>query len=195
MSMVGAWGAKGYITDYLKADLPTRTLAYRNLWNLDDKRLPTVEKFYAYEPAALDTWPCIITVAIATPGINRLDYQTAGDPIYAVTYAMRTYIWTRGEFEEQTTQSRDNLTTVVRSSFLDRPCLRAGVHAYAGIHEISLDEGTLNEQFSDLTRLKGERWLAGAFLGYEFTVHEPVTRTTLGTVATTSASVTLLSLT
>jgi hypothetical protein len=45
-----------------------------------------------------------------------------------------------------------------------------------------IDEASMREEFSDLTPLKGERFLAGAYIGYEIALDEVVMRKTLGTV-------------
>jgi hypothetical protein len=46
-----------------------------------------------------------------------------------------------------------------------------------------IDETSIREEFSDLTLLKGDRVLAGAFIGYDLTIDEVVARETLGTVS------------
>jgi hypothetical protein len=40
----------------------------------------------------------------------------------------------------------------------------------------------LREEFSDLTLLKGERVMAGAYLGYDLNIDEVVSRADIGTV-------------
>ena len=62
--MYGAHFAKEYVTTFLKSDIPTRIVRYRNGWNLDDISLPDPVEYFSYEPLALDSWPTIITVAI-----------------------------------------------------------------------------------------------------------------------------------
>lgn len=170
--MYGAQFAKSFVNEYLKADIPRRLIRYRNGWNLDDADLPNPQEYLTYEPLTLDSWPTIITVAISTRSFNRMDYGVGLDPLYRVTYSMRTYIWARTEGSEQTTNMRDRLTTVIRSSLLDYPCLqREGAD-----REARIEETTLVEEFSDLTLLKGDRVLAGAFLGYELSIDEVISR-------------------
>jgi hypothetical protein len=170
--MYGSQFAKSFVTEYLKVDIPRRLIRYRNGWNLDDADLPNPEEYLTYEPLTLDSWPTIITVAISTRSFNRMDYGVGLDPLYKVTYAMRTYIWVRTEGSEQTTAMRDRLTTVVRSALLDYPCLqREGAD-----REARIEETTMVEEFSDLTLLKGDRVLAGAYLGYELSIDEVIAR-------------------
>jgi hypothetical protein len=45
-----------------------------------------------------------------------------------------------------------------------------------------IDEGTMREEFSDLTLLKGDRVLAGSYLSYELTINEIVARRDIGTL-------------
>ena len=175
--MHGAHSAKSYVSQYLSQDIPTRLVKYRNGWNVDDITLPSPVNYLVYEPLALDEWPIIITVAINTKSFNRLEYDgTTLDPLYRVTYGMRTYVWVRTEGSEQATIMRDRLTTVVRSALLDYQCLaRLESERHARI-----EETTLSEEFSELTLLKGDRVLAGAYVGYDLLLDEVITREDLG---------------
>lgn len=171
--MHGPHFAKNFVTAYLQLDLPTRLIRYRNGWSVDDMTLPDPVKYVSYEPYALEEWPTIITVAISTGGFERLGFLGT-DPEYRVTYNMRTYIWVRTEGAEEATIMRDRLTTVVRSALLDYPCLKASDPRQT--FKVEIDEGSLSEEFSDLTFLKGDRFLAGAYLGYTMAMNEVVTR-------------------
>jgi len=177
--MHGAHFAKQYVNEYLKFDLPTRLVSYRNGWNLDDYLLPDPRKYLTYEPIALDSWPTLITVAISTSNFERIGFDRS-HPEYRVTYQMRTYVWVRDAGSEEATTMRDRLTTVVRSALLDRPCLRATDPRET--FQVLVDEGTIQEQFSDLTVLKGDRMLAGSYLGYDLSINEIVMREPLGEV-------------
>ena len=172
MTMQGAYKAKNFVNDYLKLDMPARLRKYRNAWNLDDENLPDPLKYLVYEPVALDTWPTLITVCISMNGLVRDDYTSRLDPMYQVEYSMRTYIWVKDDDSEQCTAKRDRLTTVLRSSILDDPCLKQ----YASNDDlyVLIDEGTLREEYSDLTLIKGDRVMAGAYLSYSMTVNEVV---------------------
>ena len=170
--MYGAQFAKSFVNNYLKSDIPNRLIRYRNGWNLSDAELPNPLEYLTYEPLVLDSWPTIITVAISTKSFSRNDYSPSYDPMYKVTYVMRTYIWVKTEGSMETTDMRDRLTTVVRSALLDYPCLRREGEANDAI----IDEGTFAEEFSDLTLLKGDRVLAGAFLSYELSIDETIAR-------------------
>ena len=45
-----------------------------------------------------------------------------------------------------------------------------------------IDEGTMREEYSDLTLIKGERVLAGAYVGYDLSLDEWITRSNVGTL-------------
>jgi len=177
-TMFGAQFAKQYVNGYLEKDIPQRIIRYRNSWNLDSTALPSPEKYITYEPLALDEWPTIITVAISTKRFERENYVGNNDPMYTVIYGMRTYVWVRTEGSEAATLMRDQLTTVVRSALLDHPCLS---RAYTTRSAKILEE-TLTEEFSELTLLKGDRVMAGAYLGYDIELEEVITREPYGTL-------------
>lgn len=172
--MSGPWSAKQYVTSYLQWDMPRRIGSYRNLWQLDDRRLPLPAAYYAYEPPAIDVWPLLITVQLSTQRMSRIDYTDGLNPVYRCTYGMRTYLWVRQDSAEMVTETRDRLTTVLRASLLDRPCLVAG-DLHAG-HDLLLDETTVREEFSDITYVKGERAVAGSYISYDLSLNEAIVR-------------------
>lgn len=176
--MQGAQFAKYYVNQYLSTDFPSRVTKYRTGWNLDDRELPSPELYLTYEPIALDHWPTLITVAISTNSFERLMMGPEGDPMYRVNYNMRTYVWAKTDGSEQVTLMRDRLTTVLRSAILDRPSLNR--HDTNFGCDVRIDESTLTEEFSDLTLIKGDRVLAGAYLGYTLSINEIIYRDQVG---------------
>lgn len=175
--MNGSHAAKKYVNDYLSRDIPIRLIRYRNGWNLDSTDLPDPGQYIAYEPLAIDEWPSIITVALSMNGLERIGYDSS-DPLYRVSYSMRTYVWVRDEGNEAATLMRDRLTTVVRSALLDYPCLKA-FDARTSFRAV-IAENTLREEYSDITLLKGDRMMAGAYLGFTLEMDEVVTREPIG---------------
>jgi hypothetical protein len=178
--MNGSHAAKKYVNDYLARDIPIRIIRYRNGWNLDSTDLPDPAQYIAHEPLAIDEWPSIITVALSMNGLERIGYDSA-DPLYRVNYSMRTYIWVRDEGNEAATLMRDRLTTVVRSALLDYPCLKA-YDARTSFRAV-IAENTIREEYSDITLLKGDRMMAGAYIAYTLELDEVVTREPLGIVS------------
>lgn len=178
--MFGSQFAKQYVNNYLQQDIPTRIIDYRNGWNLDDATLPTPVSFFTYEPIALDSWPTIITVAMSTNSMERIGYSGI-NPLYRINYSMRTYIWVRDIGSAEATIMRDRLTTLVRSALLDYPCMKAVDPQ--NTFKAMIDEGSMQEQFSDLTLLKGDRVMAGAYLSYDLSIDEVVDRRPIGTAS------------
>jgi hypothetical protein len=175
--MFGAQFAKSFVSQYLSADIPQRLIRYRNGWNLDDLTLPVPVDYLTYEPLALDAWPIIITVAINAKSFDRLGFDGwSMDPRYRVKYGMRTYVWVRTEGSEEATLMRDRLTTVVRSALLDYPCLQRADDG----NQALVEETSMSEEYSELTLLKGDRVLAGAYLGYDLLLDEVIKREDLG---------------
>lgn len=178
--MNGSHFAKKYVNDYLTADLPIRLIRYRNGWNLDSTKLPDPGQYIGYEPMAIDEWPSVITVALSMNGLERIGYDQT-DPLYRVSYSMRTYLWVRDEGNEATTLMRDRLTTVTRSALLDYPCLKA--HDSRTSFRALISENSLREEYSDITLLKGDRMMAGAYIAYTLEMDEVVAREALGVVS------------
>jgi hypothetical protein len=177
--MNGVQYAKQYVNTYLQQDIPLRLIRYRNGWGLDSTILPDPEDYLAHEPLAIDHWPSIITVALSTGLMDRIGFA-GPDPLYRVSYNMRTYIWVRSEGSPETTLMRDRLTTVVRSALLDYPCLKT-YDARTSFRAV-IDESTFREEFSDITLLKGDRFMAGAYIGYTLEIDEVVTRLDIATL-------------
>jgi hypothetical protein len=177
--MYGPQYAKQFVNDYLSVEMPTRLVRYRNAWNLSSGELPDIEDIFAYEPLAMDKWPTIITVAISTKSLTRIGFNATNNPEYNVIYAMRTYVWARSDGAQDTTLMRDRLTTVVRSALMDNPCLKRSNPA----REAIIEESSINEEYSELTLLKGDRYLAGAYIGYDLRIEEVIERENLGIVS------------
>lgn len=173
MTMQGAYNAKVFVNDYLKVDLPSRLRTYRNEWNLDDENLPDPLEYFVHEPFAIDTWPTLITMVISMNGLERQDYSSSFDPKYLVDYTMRTYIWVKDDDPEQCTAKRDRLVTVIRSALLDSPCLNK-LTGSNSLH-VLIDEASVREEYSDLTLLKGERVMGGAYISYTLQMVEMIT--------------------
>lgn len=178
--MNGAHEAKSYVNQYLSTDIPLRLITYRNGWNADSTQLPDPEQYITHEPLAIDAWPSVVTLVLSTNQLTRIGFERE-NPVYRVSYSMRTYVWVRTEGPQECGLMRDRMITVVRSSLLDYPCLKA--YDSRANFRILIDEGTIREEFSDTTLLKGERYMAGAFLGYTLEIDEVVERLDIGEVA------------
>jgi hypothetical protein len=119
-------------------------------------------------------------MVMSSSSFNRIGFD-GPDPLYRVSYSMRTYVWVRTEGSEECTIMRDRLTTVLRSALLDYPCLKA--YDERTSFRAMIDEGSIREEFSDLTLLKGDRIMAGAYISYTMEIDEVVSRKPIGTVS------------
>lgn len=178
--MHGAHFAKDYVSTYLQNDLPKRVIRYRNGWGVSSTELPMPEKFFSHEPLALDAFPTVITVVLSTTRFDRLGFD-GPDPIYRVSYSMRTYVWCRAVGADEATIARDRLTAVVRSALLDYPCLQAVDPRQS--FQAMIDESTVREEFSEITLLKGDRVLCGSYVSYDLIINEVVTRQDIGEIS------------
>lgn len=188
--MAGPRLAKNYVSNYLGNDLPSRLITYRNRWALSAKQLPEPLRYLSYEPFALDAWPTIITLVTNTRSITREGYEFDHDPNFRVVYEMRTYVWVRDEGAETVTGQRDNLTTVVREALMDGPSLSEYDTSVPCSPKI--DESTIREEFSDLTLIKGERLLAGAYIAYDLALEEVIDHAPVGVFTKAEATVSVL---
>ena len=169
-AMYGPQFAKNFVNEYLKLEIPKRLVKYRNYWNVSNEDMPDPAEYLDYEPATMDIWPMVITVALSGRGFTRVGHMRYGDPEYLVSYNMRTYVWARTEGERSVTVMRDRLIVVTRSALMDHPCLKRQNPE----REAQIDESTISEEYSELTLLKGDRYLAGAYVGYELKIEEPI---------------------
>jgi hypothetical protein len=49
--------------------------------------------------------------------------------------------------------------------------------------EALIEESSINEEYSELTLLKGDRYLAGAYISYDLRIEETIERDNLGVVS------------
>ncbi len=183
--MAGPKAAKAAVSEFLANRLPAHLVARRNAFNINAEQLPDPRQYLTYEPILLDAWPSIITLVQDTRRITREDWDLADNPEYGVVYSMRTYAWASGIGGQRATEMRDDLATAVREVLLDHP----GIDDATCKHMV--DEGTIREEFSDLTMLKGDRIMAGAFVAFDLKVQESVERDALGIVELTGVTLEL----
>lgn len=188
--MQGPHAVIQFVNEYLQGDLPSRLLAYRNGWNLDDIALPEPVAYLPYEPLTMDEWPLVYTIVVSTNSMVKTDYTDGWDPMYRVQYSVRTYVWCSSDGAEDDEDAdpseiaslmRNRLTTVVRAALMDHQCLQAAGNTRM---DVLVDESSIREEFSDLTLLKGDRVLCGAYVAYNINLNEVVARPTVGTVDT-----------
>lgn len=171
-TMYGPQFAKNFVNEYLKLEIPKRLIKYRNHWGVSNEEMPDPEEYLDYEPATMDKWPTIITVSMSARNFSRVGYMYYGDPEYLISYNMRTYVWARTEGERSVTVMRDRLIVAVRSALMDHPCMKR----LDPEREARIEESSMSEEYSEITLLKGDRYLAGAYVGYELKIEEAIVR-------------------
>lgn len=165
-TMRGARDASEIVTDFLKVQVPIQVEALKTEWGLNDTELILPKKYYPHEPPALDRWPVLATVVNDDRIIRRMDYGSSADETnYMWSYAMRVFVWCNSKGMDAVQNQRDDLTTLVRILLLSEPSLGSGGRAY-------VEETTMSTSFSDVTPVKGERYVAGAFIAFDMRLEE-----------------------
>lgn len=177
MEMRGPRQVRHAVSEFLRSDLPVRIPRLRVIWDLLDAELPVPDpsrdpKLDAYvprEPSALDRWPLIAVTSGRLTG-RKVDTNDVAEPQYGVRYPIRVFSWVRSEGWETTQDMRDDMATAVRIALLSRPLLLAGT----GL-DLRVDESTLTTDFSEVTPVKGERFVAGSYVGFDLQATETLT--------------------
>lgn len=182
--MNGPVRARKWVTNYLVSDLPTRLLSYRTWWGITSSDLPDPSKVYAFEPFQLlnEHTITVYTVILSTTDTVQTDWDFDSNPKYQMRHLARTYVWAKGEGSELALDRRDNMTTVVLDALLDGPAVSSYNKTQTDCSGV-VQEDSIRIEYSDLTLLKGERMLAGAYISYDIEMTEVVTREALGIVS------------
>lgn len=187
----GAYLAKKTVIDYLAQDIPTRLIAYRTHWGLTEDDLEDPVKYLRREPLAIDEWPTIYITTSNSQSTTRVDYDSSGNPEYKTVYVARTFLWVAAVNEQPTVDARDRMTAVVKDALLDHPSLvLVGEEPDCAL--VVIDETTMREEYSDVSPLKGDRYMAGAYLSYDLAVQESVERADVGTAVEFLLNVSLM---
>lgn len=180
--MHGVTTAKQYVTDFLEAELPVYLATLRAEWDLSESDIPDPVAYYPHEPVKLDRWPMIATSAVRMGRLIATE-QTELGAVYTMRYSIRTFVWVRQEGFASVVQTRDGLSCAVRIALLDKPWLNVSDQ------RALVEETTLTEEYSDVTAVKGDRYVAGSYLGFDLLVEEELDRATRGTVNSTQVEV------
>ncbi|KWW97402.1 hypothetical protein LI90_4374 (plasmid) [Carbonactinospora thermoautotrophica] len=178
--MDGLEGACTLLADRLRAALPGKTAELRTRYGADPAALPdvvTVEP-HDVDQLGVEQWPAVLVVGQETRGIRPVDVGPTSE-VYQVRYALRVFVWARGDGYAQTDTLRKRLTLGVRELLLTRRLL-----APAG----RVEPSSLAESYSDLARDEAGRTIGGAFIAVEVTLEETLTSETppVGMVDTVS---------
>lgn len=172
----GPAGIRTALADFYREWLPQHAPACRAAWGLSDAELPVPasvpedrrrDAYLDRSPAALDRWP-VLAVNSGRRSHTESDRADDGSPIYVATYPIRIYSWVRAGGQEATALMRDNLASAVAVTTL--------AHAALGTAgALALDHGSLVLDFSDVSAVKGDRFVAGSYVGFNVRATETLT--------------------
>lgn len=174
--MRGMRRVRHLLAEFYATNLPPYVVA---LGAVNDDPLPAPVQYLPHAAPVVDRSPIISIGGVRVKSVRRLEHTDTDGIEFAVTYVTRTFIWILADGMEDATDVRDDLTAAVRTLLLDRQTLDlAGVSAV-------VDEDTVVEEYSEVEPTgRGERYIAGAYVECDMTVHETVERGPSGTVAT-----------
>jgi hypothetical protein len=172
MEFRGPQGVRDQITGFLRAAVPAHAAAALEAWGLTAAQLPTpvdnvddprADGYFDREPAALDRWPLIaVTSGRRTQKAIDTDLDLTGvaSITYRCLYPVRIYAWVRDGSHDLVVDQRDNLATVIATAVLAQPGLGTTGDLEADLKTIVLAP-------SDVSPVKGDRFVAGAYVGFD----------------------------
>lgn len=172
----GPAGVRHDVLDFLRAWLPAHAAACVAAWGLEASDLPLpVDRpddlrehgWMAHEPAAIDRWP-LVAVTTGRRTQRTIDWTEDGQQQYSSSYPVRIYSWVRAEGWDATQDQRDNLATAVQVTVLAHPDLESA-------DRLRVNLASLLTDFSDVVSVKGDRFVAAAYVGFELHVTETLT--------------------
>lgn len=176
--MRGPDGVREFVTDFLRAVLPSHLQACREAWGLSESALPEPvsnprdrrkDAYFPLEPPAIDRWPMLaVTSGRYTQG-GTIDYSIDGDPVFKGTYPIRVYSWVRAGGHLACQRMRDNFGTALRICFMAHTNLADPSGQFTVIPRSTVLD------FSDITEVKGERFVGGSYVGFDLQVLETLT--------------------
>ena len=178
----GATRVRRVIASYLETTLPNLIVVARDNWELDKYQLPLPTSYKEVEPYALDHFPSVGVSVTSAGNFNRSDYTSRLEEKYLVTYNVRVFTWVRTPTDSadltfkpeyaETVRLRDDMAALIRAAFLLSPTLNDPT--------VLWDEDTLSEEYSEITPVKGDRFVGGVIHDFEIRVDESLSRNTLG---------------
>lgn len=175
--MRGPRGIRHSLSEFLRLELPRRIVACREAWALEDEQLPLpvsapndprTDAYFEREPKAVDRWP-LVAVTSGRRTQRGVDFDDDGAPIYRATYPARVYSWVRDEGFDRTQDMRDDLATAIQIALLSH----VDLHSVGS--RLQLVPSSLVVDFSDVVAVKGDRFVAGSYVGLDVHATETLT--------------------
>lgn len=183
LRMRGVRLAKTVVHDFLAAEFPPHLARLRLEWQLAPEQLPDPKRYHRNPLLTIDQWPVLALDAQRAPTLRRTGYTDDLPGVeYAARYSLRVFCWVNAEGYDACIDQRDDITTAVRRLFVESPTI--GVPDEAAV----VQENTLQESYSDVTKAKGDRYVAGSFVAFDLLVVEGVALGVAGTVVSASVA-------
>lgn len=171
----GAVEARRIVADYLALNFASYLSDARLQWGLTLEQLPDPLAVLDRPAHALDRYP-LLAVSNVRDAAPRRGAPEGDNVAFETTYSMRAFCWVRTEGWDEVFDLRDRYAAVLRAALFDDVRL--------GSDDAVLDEGGMTIDYSDVQKVKGERFVAGAFVGFPLRVRESLRRLPGVTVAT-----------
>lgn len=165
LKMHGPSLCRHIITDFLKVELPAALVHLRVEWDMDVESLPNPVKYVPYEPGKLDQWPTIAVVTGVESTTRRIEHGSEGGE-FVSTYPIEVYSWVNFENTGVTQDARDAMATALKVVLLENPTFDRPQQ------DIVLNEATFEQRYSDMQKVKGDRFVAGSLSAFDVLVTE-----------------------
>lgn len=181
----GARTVRERLAEHYRTTLPAALTAAELAWSLAPGTMPPPQLVDPYETEVLDRWPQISINVSQGKNFVHTDILPGAVDEYHVRYACRAFLWVRAQDRNPALALRDDYGAIMRQVTLATPGLEGG-------HTFRVDEKTMAETYSDASRVKGDRYLAGVRLDFELTHVETLNRLAVGSADSVSVEVTVL---
>lgn len=182
--MRGPEVATTLVKDALEDRLPAKLVELNARLALAGTEVLGPPALYATEVRAqldADDFPAIQVVAQDARSLKLVAVED-GSEVYAVTYALRTFLWVRDQEYPEVTRRRDRMALAMREVILEALTLS---DAEGGA---VVNPETLRESYAEPANDSVGRSIAASYLELEVTIEERIARTT-GPEAVTSVIV------
>jgi hypothetical protein len=164
--VIGVEGASQLLADAMAAGVPARLAELEERLELEPGTVTRPQLVLPRDEwhLRLEDYPAILVVPQEVRGMERLDVTDDGGEAYAVRYAMRVFVWARGEHASDTDLVRKRLTLAVREALL-----MPGALGDVGV----IDPVSLGESYSDVAEddeIKAT--IAAAFIACDVVLEE-----------------------
>ncbi len=164
--MIGPEGVAQLLATRLAEAVPARLTDLELRLDLPANSLPRPSLVLPRDTfdLALNDYPALLVIPQEVRSMARSDVGDDGGETFRVRYAVRVYIWARGEHEQDADLCRKRLTLAAREVLLDRSLLGP---------DGAIDPTTLIESYSDIAvDEKLAATVAASYLGVDLVFEE-----------------------